>query len=227
MTSCGTVGDSCCTSNEVPGGTYDRSYDGFTYTDESHPATVSDFRLDSYEVTVGRFRQFVIAWTPPDGSAGWSPAQGAGKHTHLNGGRGLASTGGGFEGGWDTSWNGYLATTADDWNGKLGRGTWTATAGSNEKLPTTMVDWYEAYAFCIWDGGFLPSESEWNYAAAGGSEQRAYPWSTPYPPGSTAIACTDANYNGCPEGAPNAVGSESPAGDGKWGQSDLAGNVWE
>jgi formylglycine-generating enzyme len=28
-------------------------------------------------------------------------------------------------------------------------------------------------------------------------------------------------------GAVNRVGSESPKGDGKWGQSDLGGNVWE
>jgi formylglycine-generating enzyme required for sulfatase activity len=90
-----------------------------------------------------------------------------------------------------------------------------------------QLDWYEAYAFCIWDGGFLPSESEWNYAAAGGSDQRAYPWSPAFPPGSTSIDCTTANYDGCPTGVVHAVGSESPAGDGKWGQSDLAGNVWE
>ncbi|HXC24501.1 MAG TPA: SUMF1/EgtB/PvdO family nonheme iron enzyme, partial [Gemmatimonadaceae bacterium] len=87
------------------------------------------------------------------------------------------------------------------------------------------VDWYEAYAFCIWDGGFLPSEAEWNEAAAGGRDQRAYPWSAAYPPGSTAISCTYANYSAC-SGAPNAVGSE-PAGAGKWGQLDLSGNVWE
>jgi hypothetical protein len=28
-------------------------------------------------------------------------------------------------------------------------------------------------------------------------------------------------------GATNNVGSESPKGNGKWGQADLAGNVWE
>ncbi|CAN5709280.1 hypothetical protein BH11MYX2_BH11MYX2_00260 [soil metagenome] len=30
-----------------------------------------------------------------------------------------------------------------------------------------------------------------------------------------------------PNGAVNRVGSESPKGDGKYGQADLAGNVWE
>ncbi len=186
----------------------------------SSPAAVSGFRLDNYEVTVGRFRQFVGAVV-----GGWLPAAGSGKHTHLNGGQGLSATGGGYEAGWDeTNWNRQIATTVSGWTSNLAGGTWTASAGSNEKLPITEIDWYEAYAFCIWDGGFLPSESEWNYAAAGGSDQRAYPWSTV---GTNSISCTNANYSGCPAGGANAVGSESPAGDGKWLQSDLAGNVWE
>lgn len=223
MTNCGSGSTSCCASLEVAGGTYDRSYDGFMYTSTSSPATVSGFRLDQYEITVGRLRQYVSYLS----GGGSLPGAGSGKHTHLNGGQGLAATGGGYETGWDATWNSQIATTASGWNSNLGGGTWTASAGSNENLPITEIDWYEAYAFCIWDGGFLPSEAEWNYAAAGGSDQRAYPWSPAYPPGSTSISCTDANYSGCPAGAANAVGSESPAGDGKWGQSDLAGNAWE
>ena len=43
------------------------------------------------------------------------------------------------------------------------------------------VNWFEAYAFCIWDGGFLPSDTEWEYAAAGGSLQREYPWGSTAP----------------------------------------------
>ena len=117
--------------------------------------------------------------------------------------------------------------TASAWNDDLATGTWTPAAASNEDLPITQLDWYEAYAFCIWDGGFLPSEAEWNYAAAGGSEQRAYPWSPAFPPGSDAVDCTQANFDGCPAGRVEAVGLKSPAGDGKWGQADLAGNVWE
>jgi hypothetical protein len=47
----------CCESSVVCGGTYNRS------NDANSPATVSDFRLDSYEITVGRFRSFFVG--PP------------------------------------------------------------------------------------------------------------------------------------------------------------------
>src|SRR5262249_3570906 len=53
---------SCCESAVVPGGTYRRSFDGVTMTDATAAdATVSAFRLDTYLVTVGRFRAFVAA----------------------------------------------------------------------------------------------------------------------------------------------------------------------
>ena len=59
--------------------------------------------------------------------------------------------------------------------------TWTNTpdtVGTGETRPIDCVTWYEAQAFCIWDGGRLPTEAEWNYVAAG-SQQRVYPWSVP------------------------------------------------
>jgi formylglycine-generating enzyme required for sulfatase activity len=54
------------------------------------------------------------------------------------------------------------------------------------------LNWYEAFAFCIWDGGRLPTEAEWNYVAAAGSEQRFYPWSSP--PSSTQINLLYSEY---------------------------------
>ncbi len=241
---CGPGGnESCCTSPLVPGGTFSRSYDGVSagYTDPQYRATVSDFRLDKYEITVGRFRQFVAAW-----DAGWRPAQGDGKHSHLNGGSGLTTGGGAdasasFEKGWESAWSASLATTKAGWDSNLLSDptykTWTPSAGANDRRPIIAETWYEALAFCVWDGGFLPSEAEWNYAASGGSEQRVYPWSVPST--STVIDSSYASYNvdavkqcfgdgvnGCSSSDLINAGSK-PAGNGKWGHAELGGNVFE
>jgi formylglycine-generating enzyme required for sulfatase activity len=140
-----------------------------------------------------------------------------------------------YETGWDTSW--YLPKTSVEWGSDLQCppiATWTGMPGGPDKenRPINCVTWYEAYAFCIWDGGFLPTEAEWNYVAAGGMQQCAYPWSNP--PTNVAIDCSFANYLGGDGGTScnlidgvNAVGSRSPRGDGIWGHADLAGNLRE
>jgi|HubBroStandDraft_1064217.scaffolds.fasta_scaffold03747_8 sulfatase modifying factor 1 len=183
--------------------TYSRTYDDLTDegfasppadggpTGEADPATVSSFRLDKYLVTVGRFRQFVNAVLPPDGGAGWLPPAGSGKHVHLNGGQGLVNVGVpvdagvAYEPGWVATDDGNVAPTDANLTTAClvpdkGGATWTPSVGQ-ESLPINCVNWYEAYAFCIWDGGFLPSEAEWEYAAAGGSQQREYPWGSAAP----------------------------------------------
>jgi formylglycine-generating enzyme required for sulfatase activity len=199
--------------------------------DPANPATVRSFRLDKYDVTVGRFRQFVSAW---NNGAGYTPPAGSGKHTHLNGGQGLADSTapGRYEPGWFTTDNGKIALV--DANLACGRYTWSPSAGSNENLPINCVNWFEAYAFCIWDGGFLPSEAEWGYASAGGSQQREYPWGSTAP--GTACPGTGCEYAiyGCdyPSGTGTCTGVENIApvgtatlGAGLWGQLDLQGNV--
>jgi formylglycine-generating enzyme required for sulfatase activity len=238
MTDCGEAGnESCCTSLEVPGGTYDRSYDhtvdGSVEVDPdggavglADPATVSGFRLDKYEVTVGRFRQFVKAW-----NHGWTPDAGSGVHGHLNGGQGLANGGGaGFEPGWVAADDGNLAPTDSNLTTTqncLGAATWTPTASGNEELAMNCMNWWEAYAFCIWDGGFLPSEAEWGYAAAGGSQQREYPWGSTAPGTTNAYAIFNCQYPPGSTSCTIAPVGTAAAGKGVWGQLDLAGNVWE
>jgi len=229
---CGAHGESCCTSPPVPSPTYFRTYacDGGSPSGEADPATVSGFRLDSYLVTVGRFRRFVAATV-----SGWNPPPGSGKHLHLNGGRGLAdSSASGFEPGWSAGDTINLATTTALWSARLGCdpsfGTWTDEPGANETLPMNCIDWYEAYAFCIWDGGFLPSEAEWEAAAAGGPEQRAYPWGSAAPTGDLYLI-SDCDYptgaTGCSGVANIAPVGTAVLGAGRWGQLDLAGELAE
>jgi sulfatase modifying factor 1 len=215
---CGLTNESCCESPLVPGGTFYRGYDVASdghSGNQLYPATISDFRLDRFEITVGRFRAFVKAGL---GTQSSPPPTGAGKRP------GIANSG------WDPSWNVSLSVSTDALGQALsscGAGssltTWTARPGDGDTRPMNCITWFEAMAFCIWDGGFLPTEAEWSYAAAGGSEQRAYPWSSPA--SSTVIDTSYAVYNTI--GLPALVGSRSPRGDGKWTHSDLAGNLSE
>jgi len=237
---CGAASESCCTSPLVTGGTFDRTFSnaGAGATDLADPATVSSFRLDKYFVTVGRFRSFVAAW---NGGIGWLPAAGSGKHAHLNGGQGLNATGGGYEPGWVATDDPNLAPTNanlacignSEPNLAAGStyGTWTPSPGGQENLPINCVNWYEAYAFCIWDKGFLPSEAEWEYAAVGGNQERNYPWGSAAPAKDSQYAIYACFY---PAGSTTCSGSGNIApvgtaqlGVGLWGQLDLAGTLWE
>ncbi len=211
---CGPQNADCCTSTLVPCGTYYRSYDGNTYTDKNNPATVSDFRLETFEVTVGRFRKFV------DQYIGTAPADGAGAHP-------LIAASGWQSPGWDSDLPASKTALKSVLKCNPSYQTWTDGASGDETLPINCVNWFEAFAFCIWDGGRLPTEAEWNYAAAGGSEQREYPWGSGVDSSYAVYDCMGDNVSGCTFADTLPVGSKSPKGDGRWGQSDLAGSMWE
>ena len=207
---CGAAGESCASARDIPGGTFFRSNDGLRCPDRSHPATVSPFALDTFEVTVGRFREFVRAG---GGTQARPPAAGDGANPRVPGS------------GWSPLWNTSLPATRAALGEALrcgaDTGTWTDEPGDRERLPINCLTWYEAFAFCAWDGGRLPTEAEWGFAASGGDEQRTYPWSSP--PNATAITQRHAVYS---RPWVEAVGAH-PLGSGRWGHADLAGNVWE
>jgi formylglycine-generating enzyme required for sulfatase activity len=218
---CGADGATdCCDAPLIPGGEFYRSYDAIDFTDSSSRATVNSFRLDRFEVTLGRFRRFVDAY-----QAGFRPASGAGNDpSNPN------------DGGWQSSFTAQLPADGLDLQANLECHstfqTYRRTLGTTEERPINCVTWFVANAFCIWDGGRLPTDTEWNFAAAGGEEQRYYPWNDAIDPSRSSYfvdsqrQCFGDLVAGCAVSDLTPVGTHA-GGAGKWGHMDLAGNVAE
>ncbi|MFW5739298.1 MAG: formylglycine-generating enzyme family protein [Myxococcota bacterium] len=185
-----------CASSEIP----------------EHEVTVSAFQLDTFEVTVGRFRRFVDSFAGP-------PAPGSGAHPHVPGSGWLAT--------WDTSLPDSKQSLSAVLRCDASLATWSVAPADRELLPVNCVTWYEAFAFCAWDGGRLPTEAEWELAASGGTENRLFPWGEDLPSTTTATYdCTYDGVTGCSIDDLLPVG-RLLSGRSRWGQYDLAGNAGE
>lgn len=87
-----------------------------------------------------------------------------------------------------------------------------------DDYPVVNIDWWDAYAYCAWRGGRLPTEMEWERAARG-VDGRIFPWGNEFDP---KLCNTE-------EGGrmmTNRQG-EYPAGVSPVGCEDMSGNVWE
>jgi formylglycine-generating enzyme required for sulfatase activity len=220
VSQCGS--DSCCASPVIPCGSFKRDYDGAAHDDDSHDATLFDFRLDSYEVTIARFRAFVEAG---QGTQQSPPEEGSGAHPKF------------ANSGWQSAYNDHLVADRDTLERALegllidacdpGLASYRANPGDNDLMPVNCVTWYEAFAFCAWDGGRLASEAEWNYAAAGGEQQRRFPWEAPANELNVGLAVFGCNAVPCPGDTGIARVGSRRDGVGRYGHFDLAGNLAE
>jgi gamma-glutamyl hercynylcysteine S-oxide synthase len=194
---------------ELPGGTLMLGAPpgaSFAFDNEkwAHPVTLAPFRIARATVTNAEFREFVA-----DGgyeksrfwdAEGWSWRKAAGARHPVY-------------------WNPRGGRWTERWFDR-----WVAL---RPHRPINHVNWYEAMAWCRWAGRRLPTEAEWEAAAAtepgptGGfaSRKRRYPWREGGPDP------TRANLDGTALGTVDV--SARAAGDSAWGCRQMLGNVWE
>jgi formylglycine-generating enzyme required for sulfatase activity len=211
QTSCPDPGERGCGVVSVPGGVFTMGHPSASLVTDGAPVQpnirVGAFVLDAHEATVARFRRF------------WAVAQGLPALSSVRYPAGDLPVAQGLR---------TPQTRVEDpgcnWSNFVDR----------ELHPINCVDWYTAMAFCVWDGGRLPTDAEWEYAARGREvgelrSGRMYPWGDEDP----SPRCDRARWNlmGCPGedgAATRRVGSFAPSPDLDGARIwDLSGNVFE
>ena len=95
---------------------------------------------------------------------------------------------------------------------------------SKKNHPVVNVSYLDAQAYCEWSGTKLPTEAQWEKAAAwddAGKKKRKFPWGDEYDGKKFwRWIASDGEENGT-----RPVGS-FPAGESPYGLLDMAGNVW-
>lgn len=178
---------------------------------------VKPFAMDAIAVTVARFAEFVAATGHRTDAEvfGWSYVfhgflPDADRHPPLPG----------------AEW--WRAVEGATWDHPEGPGSDVSDRGEH---PVTHVSHRDARAFAAWAGGRLPTEAEWEHAAAGGLDAPRFPWGDREPDDRDFLPCNiwQGSFPRHDTGADGHVGtapaqSFAPNGHGLY---NMVGNVWE
>ncbi len=195
---------------EIPGGTFMLGAspdDGFVFDNEkwAHPVEIAPFRIARAAISNADYQAFVDAGGYHDRSfwddEGWKWRAQAGLEHPVY---------------WRSGASGWEHRVFDRW------------LSLPNHAAVIHVCWHEAQAYCRWAGRRLPTEAEWEAAAAGEStadgqalstHKRHFPW------GDSPPTADQANLDGFALGTID-VGALA-AGDSAFGCRQMIGNVWE
>ncbi|MEO1104312.1 MAG: formylglycine-generating enzyme family protein [Pseudomonadota bacterium] len=195
----------------------------------AHPVVVSDFFIDTHEVTNAQFAAFVEATGYVTIAERGIGAAGRGRmpETLLRPGGMVFSP--------PRDAVADLSDVTKWWRWVEGAN-WRAPEGPGSSLdgrahhPVVQVSVEDAYAYAKWTGRALPTEAQWEFAARGGLDGAKYAWGDTYDETDGTKANTwqgafpssDTKLDGAHGTAP--AGCYEPNG---YGLHDMAGNVWE
>ncbi|MBO0697862.1 MAG: SUMF1/EgtB/PvdO family nonheme iron enzyme [Zavarzinella sp.] len=191
---------------EIPGGVFSLGAtpaEPFVFDNEkwAHPIELRPFAIARAPVTQAEFAAFVEAGGYEGrefwSEAGWQWRVVAGARHPVY---------------WERAGHGWQRRDFDRW------------VPLEPHRPVIHVNWHEADAYCRWAGRRLPTEAEWEAAAAapGGdasAPKRSFPWGDDPP--DAARANLDGLALGCCDVA------DRPGGDSAAGCRQMIGNVWE
>jgi len=124
------------------------------------------------------------------------------------------------------AWNDATVWSEDGrvWRDASGRGAGRdmREAGREGNHPVVAVSWFEADAYCRWNGGKLPTEAQWERAACDGGAG-PFPWGTEQREG-VRWATKSVNFG---EIRINTAPVDEDVSSEPMGLRHMVGNVWE